>query len=194
MKFDENYWTARYSDSKTGWDVGEVTAPLKEYFDQLNDKNITILIPGAGNAYEVEYLYTKGFTNVYLADISSVPIENFQNRCPGFPKRQLLHVDFFEIRKTFDLIIEQTFFSALEPSQRLAYAKKVYQLLKPGGRLVGVLFEDKFGIDEPPFGGEREEYRKYFEPFFDFHTYETAYNSIPPRTGRELFINLVKKI
>jgi hypothetical protein len=90
--------------------------------------------------------------------------------------------------------VEQTFFSALAPSQRPAYAQQCAALLRPGGRLVGLLFDTAFaGATEPPFGGSRAEYRGYFEPYFQFIHFDTAYNSLPARAGRELFICLQKK-
>ena len=39
---DKNYWEKRWENNETGWDAGTITTPLKEYFDQLNDKNIKI--------------------------------------------------------------------------------------------------------------------------------------------------------
>jgi len=56
-----NYWENRYQNQQTGWDIGEISSPLKAYIDQLEDKSIKILIPGAGNAYEAEYLFLNGF-------------------------------------------------------------------------------------------------------------------------------------
>jgi hypothetical protein len=46
--------------NETGWDLGQVSPPLKAYIDQLTDKNLRILIPGCGNSYEAEYLLEKG--------------------------------------------------------------------------------------------------------------------------------------
>lgn len=193
QQFDSNYWQHRYQRNQTGWDAGDVTTPLKEYFDQLQNKEIRILIPGCGNAYEAEYLYKQGFKQVYLVDIAEAPLQNFAQRMPNFPKEQLLQQDFFSLPGEYDLIVEQTFFCALDPSYREHYARKCKALLKPGGKLMGLLFETKFAHDGPPFGGDREEYRKYFEPYFNFLHFETAYNSIPPRQGRELFMLLQKK-
>lgn len=48
---DAHYWNERYQNSATGWDIGAVSTPLKEYIDQLDSKEIRILIPGCGNAY-----------------------------------------------------------------------------------------------------------------------------------------------
>ena len=57
-KFDTTFWEAKYTHKLTRWDIGYISTPLKLYFDQLTNKNISILIPGAGNGYEAEYLFT----------------------------------------------------------------------------------------------------------------------------------------
>ena len=195
MKQDFNaaYWQERYLSNQTGWDTNGITTPLKDYFDQLKDKDLRILIPGCGNAYEAEYLFHKGFPNVFVADVAPAPLENFARRVQDFPKDQLLPQNFFDLQGPYDRIVEQTFFCALNPDLRVAYARKCAELLVPGGRLVGLLFDTTFEHDGPPFGGSSEEYRQYFEPYFRFVHFERAYNSIAPRQGRELFINLQKK-
>jgi hypothetical protein len=192
MDLNEEYWGNRYLTKETGWDVGVPTLPLQTYIDQLKDKNIHVLIPGCGNGYEAEYMFNKGFKNVFVTDLSSKPLENFKERCPSFPPRQLLHQDFFKLEQGFDLILEQTFFCAIDPSLRKRYAEKCASLLKKGGKLAGVLFDDKLNDDKPPFGGTKEEYMAYFRPYFDFKYFDRCYNSIPPRAGREFFINLIR--
>lgn len=192
-QFDAAYWQQRYQSGRTGWDTGGITTPLKEYFDQLKDKQMRILIPGCGRAYEAEYLSRKDFEQVYIADVASEPLEQFSRRVPDFPKEHLLQQDFFSLKGAYDLMVEQTFFCALDPALRSAYARQSAALLKPGGKLMGLLFDTSFTHDGPPFGGSREEYRKYFEPYFDFLHFEPAFNSIPPRQGSELFILLQKK-
>ena len=183
------YWSERYRNGETGWDTGTVTTPLKTYFDQLQDKKISILIPGAGNAHEAEYLFNAGFHNVFVCDLAAEPLQNLSARCPAFPESQLLMGNFFDLDQTFDLIIEQTFFCALDPSLRPAYFSKMAELLNPGGHLVGVLFSEV--VDgPPPFGGSKEEYVGYIKAPFRIKTLDTCYNSIKPRQGRELFINL----
>ncbi len=189
---DKNYWNQRYFEHDTGWDAGNVTLPLKIYFDQLINKTLRILIPGAGNAHEAEYLHQQGFKNVFVIDIARAPLENFRKRCPEFPEGHLIEGDFFELKGAFDLIIEQTFFCALNPSLRPEYAAKMHKLLNPGGKLIGLLFGVPLNQDHPPFGGSKEEYLQYFEPYFIVETMEIAYNSIKPREGRELFIKLLR--
>jgi hypothetical protein len=52
---DQEYWDTQYISNTTGWDLGEVSPPIKSYIDTIEDKNISILIPGCGNSYEAEY-------------------------------------------------------------------------------------------------------------------------------------------
>jgi SAM-dependent methyltransferase len=188
-----HYWDALYTSGQTGWDIGYVSTPLKIYFDQINEQSIKILVPGAGNGYEAEYLHKQGFPNVYLLDYSVESIKGFNRRYPDFPESHLINQNFFEHNGQYDLIVEQTFFSSIPREQRLIYADKMHQLLKPGGKLIGLLFNHEFNFPEPPFGGTENEYRALFSPLFEFKKMEIAHNSIKPRAGRELFIILQKK-
>jgi len=196
--FDCAYWQARYTTpGRAGWDAGRITPPLQAYFDQLEvSRQPRILIPGAGRAYEAEYLHQHGFEHVVVADFAPEPLAALVTRVPSFPQANRWLADFFTLAPTepFDLLVEQTFLSALAPSQRAAYAQQCAALLRPGGKLVGLLFDTPFaGATQPPFGGSREEYRRYFEPHFHFIHFETAHNSLPARAGRELFICLQKR-
>lgn len=193
QKLDQEFWNQRYQQNETGWDIGAVSTPLKAYFDGVSDKKLKILIPGAGNAYEAEYLYQQGFQNVYVLDIAPMAIENFKKRFSDFPNERILLGDLFEHNAQYDLIIEQTFFCALSPGLRHAYANKMYDLLVPGGILAGVLFNIPLNHDRPPFGGNEAEYRQYFNEKFDILKMEPCYNSIEPRMGNELFIKLARK-
>ncbi len=190
---NKDYWTSRYTNNETGWDLGGPSAPLKEYIDQLTDKNIAILIPGAGNAYEAEYLFNKGFKNITVIDISKAPLDNIKKRVPDFPANNLIQNDFFKHQEQYDLILEQTFFCAIDPSLRTAYVEQMYRLLKPTGKLVGLLFTDPLNATHPPFGSSKNEYISYFSSKFTFNRFEECYNSIKPRAGRELFISFSKK-
>jgi SAM-dependent methyltransferase len=190
MKLDETFWDNRYKSLDIGWDLGEVSPPLKGYFDQITDKSLRILIPGGGNSYEAEYLHKKGFKNVFVIDISNTALDNLKARVPDFPQDQLIHSDFFDLDMSFDLIIEQTFFCALDPSLRDQYVSKMRSLLTPEGQLVGLLFNVPLYSDRPPFGGHKTEYEERFKNHFEIIKMELAYNSQESRQGKELFINL----
>ncbi len=192
MELNEDFWNDKYLQNKTGWDLKSPSTRLKEYIDQIKNKHCRILIPGCGNAYEAEYLAEQGFTNITLVDISNVIVEKIKARFKNQPSINVIHQNFFDLEGKFDLILEQTFFCALDPKLRAAYSKKINELLAEKGKLVGVLFNHDFGNPEPPFGGNKTEYTTYFNDYFDFKIMEECYNSIPPRAGAELFINLIK--
>ncbi len=193
---ENNYWTQRYKEERTGWDIGYPSPPLKEYIDQLENKNLKILIPGAGNGYEAEYLWSQGFKHVLVLDISEEPLKAFAKRNPAFAKANLIQANFFEHQGQYDLILEQTFFCSFVPTieNRNAYAKKMANLLIPNGKLVGLWFDIPLtgDMEKRPFGGNKELYKNYLNPFFEVKTLKRAYNSIPERHDQELFGIFIK--
>lgn len=181
------YWDERYRQNRMGWDIGYVSTPLKTYIDHIHDKSKRILLPGAGNAYEAEYLYQQGFEHVTVLDWSSYALNNLKKRVPGFPEEQLVAEDFFTHQGAYDLILEQTFFSAIPKSKRMDYVEQMHKLLVKGGKLAGVLFNIPLYEDHPPFGGNKSEYKSLFEKWLTLDVMEPCYNSIPERMGSELF-------
>lgn len=187
------YWNNRYQQKETGWDIGYPSTPLKEYIDQLTDKNQCILIPGCGNSYEAEYLLQNGFTDLTLIDIAPILTQALEKKFSNYLNKELTIItgDFFGLNKQYDLILEQTFFCALNPSLRKNYVQKMYELLKPGRKLAGLLFNKTFE-GGPPFGGNKEEYTALFSEWFTIEKMEPCYNSIKPREGTELFLKAIR--
>lgn len=192
IKLDASFWNNKYLNNKTGWDLGKISKPLKMYFEQLEDKDLRILIPGGGNSYEASYLFNKGFKNVFVVDLARQALDNISVRTPNFPKNNLLHQDFFNLKGSFDIIIEQTFFCAINPKLRTNYINKVNELLNSKGKLIGLFFDAELNTDHPPFGGSKEEYKTYFKSKFNILTMEPCYNSSEKRVGMELFVRLQK--
>lgn len=190
MAYSSTYWDNRYKNQETAWDLQTISDPLKNYIDQLNDFNSSILIPGCGNAHEAIYLLEKGFTNVTILDYSEIVTNELKKRFEDNQNIKIICNDFFQHHGNYDLIFEQTFLCALQPNQRQDYVKQIKALLKPKGKLVGLLFGKEFGQDFPPFGGTKEEYLNLFEQDFIIHQLELCYNSIKPRQGSEIFVNL----
>ncbi len=187
IDLNANFWQERYDSQQTGWDLGTISPPLKAYFDQLTDKSIRILIPGAGNAHEAAYLHQLGFSNVFVVDLVQDVLDAFKLNHPSFNPEHLICANFFDLDGNFDLIVEQTFFCAIDPSLRADYALKMSELLSDQGKLVGLLFDRSFE-GGPPFGGNKEEYFNYFEKYFALIRMEECYNSASPRLGSEIFI------
>jgi SAM-dependent methyltransferase len=192
-KEQEAYWSSRWEAQNTPWDMGSVSPPLTAYLQQLTNKEQHILIPGAGSGYEFSWLWANGFKNTYVLDIASEPLQALEMSIPE-AKSQLLHTDFFAHEGQYDLIVEQTFFCALPPALRPLYAAHMHTLLKPGGKLVGLLFDFPLSEQGPPYGGSYAEYIALFSAHFRIEKLNACYNSIKPRAGRELFFSFIKPL
>lgn len=192
-ELDASFWNDRWHNGQTGWDVGYASPPITTYLEQYKNKNAAIVIPGCGNAYEAAFMLDHGFTNITLVDIAAEAVSRLKKKFKSRPGIKIYCEDFFQHKGQYDLVIEQTFFCAQILQRRTEYVEKVFSLLKEKGRLAGVLFGIDFPMDGPPFGGKEETYKTLFEPYFQMEKMESCYNSIPPRAGSELFINLVKK-
>jgi len=191
-QLDQNFWNTRWENKETGWDIGYASPALSEFAASYPNKNAAVLIPGCGNAYEAEMLLAKGFRDITLVDIAPIAVARLQQKFEDKPEIKVICSDFFQHKGQYDLMLEQTFFCALPPSYRKKYVAQATQLIKPGGQLVGLLFDIDFAKAGPPFGGHEAEYRELFAPNFTIATMEACHNSIPPRAGSELFIQLLR--
>jgi methyl halide transferase len=192
-----NYWESRYNQGESGWDIGSASKPLIEYVEQIDNKELKILIPGCGNAHEAEVLLKLGFQHITVLDYAPSPIKDMALKYAkeiAEGRLTLVCADFFEHHNSYDLIIEQTFFCALDPALRPEYAKQMPKLLNEKGKLAGLLFNFPLTQEGPPFGGSKEEYLRLFEPNFNIKVMEPCHNSIKPRDGRELFFILQKSV
>lgn len=191
-KLNAEYWNDRYAEDNFPWDAGAPTTPLVEYIDQLQNKNIRILLPGAGAAHEGGYLHQQGFQNIHVLDWSGNALDRFHGKHPDFQKGNLICADFFEHSGQYDLILEQTFFCALPPAKRDDWVQQMHRLLAAGGKVAGVMFDFPLEEKGPPWGGSTQEYKDRFEPLFKVNIMESCRNSIKPRAGKEIFVEIQK--
>ena len=191
LPLDQTYWDNQYQANATGWDLGQVSPPIKTYINTIENKDAKILIPGCGNTYEAEYLLQLGFTNITVIDIAPTLVENLKQKFVNNKNITIVLGDFFEHQGKYDFIIEQTFFCALPPTMRQKYVWKMHQLLTDYGKLFGLLFNREFEVS-PPFGGSLNEYEHLFTKAFIFNSISLAGNSIPSRANTELFIEFQK--
>jgi SAM-dependent methyltransferase len=192
MELDKDYWSARYRQQNTPWDVGYATPPLVHYLANIADKQSRILIPGCGTGHEAAFLHQQGHANVFVCDWAEEALAALQSEVPDFPPEHLLCMDFFDLQLQVDYLIEQTFFCAIAPSRRTAYVDKAASLLPVGGVLAGLLFSVPFEREGPPFGGSASEYERLFSRRFQILRMQPADDSIKPRLGHELFVEMRK--
>ncbi|MBK7232960.1 MAG: methyltransferase domain-containing protein [Saprospiraceae bacterium] len=194
MNFDKEFWDKRWEEGQTGWDIGFPSTPLVEYMRNYSGLSDRILIPGCGNAHEAKALYEMGFHDITLLDISPTACKILSNKLGDLKGIKIVCEDFFFHKGEYDLILEQTFFCALDPILRESYVKKSASLLTTQGKLAGLLFASHFNSEGPPFGGTAEEYKLLFDPLFNILKMEPCMNSILPRQGNELWIECNLKI
>ncbi len=187
----KDYWNNRYETAETGWDLKTISPPLRAYIDQLTDKNLRILIPGCGSGYEAEYLLKQGFQDVTFIDFAPLAVEKMKVYLSEYQNINIICANFFTHEGKYNLILEQTFFCALNPNLRTNYVQKMSELLVENGKLVGLLFSVEFPKN-PPFGGSKEGYSTLFSNDFKINLLEPCYNSVKPRQGSELFFNFSK--
>ena len=170
---DQNFWNSRWENGETGWDIGAASSAISEYFKHIENKEIRILIPGCGNAHEAELLLEEGFKNITLLDIAPKACELISQKF-SHHEVEVICGDFFEHKGEYDVIVEQTFFCALNVNLRSKYVNKIHDLLSENGKIIGVLFNKDFGNPFPPFGGDTEEYRTLFQDKFEIKNVSNA--------------------
>ncbi len=157
-------WESLYQAQDTGWDRGETSPALLTFIEKgaLDDAK-AVFIPGCGRGYEVVELARRGFVVTALDLAPSAVMHLKQTLKAEGLQAEVLCMDMFEynIPQAFDVVYEQTCLCAIEPSERKAYAAKLYEWLKPKGKLLFNMMQtgDESG---PPFHCDWRDMRKLF--------------------------------
>lgn len=142
------FWDQRYASGKTPWDQRGVPGSLCDY---LNRTPVVgrALVPGCGSGYEIKSFHERGWPVLGL-DFSATAVAQAQRELG--PLGPLVRVgDFFAPAADlagFSLVYERTFLCALPPELHAPYARRMAELIAPGGVLCGFFFLGP--EDEPP--------------------------------------------
>jgi methyl halide transferase len=191
-------WNERYQNEDTPWDL---SGPTPEFARLLREGRLPtkgrVLVPGGGRGHDAVLFAQKGF-EVDLVDFAPKALEAAlgeasKQKATVFAYRQ----DFFELpslpyhASTYDILLEYTFFCAIDPDRRKDYVRAAAALLKPGGWLVGLFFPLEITKAGPPFLVSEKEVRELFAPHFEL-TIEKPRESVKAREGRE-FLGLFRR-
>ena len=186
------FWEHRYEKGEIGWDLGAETPVFKTISEKLKPGKVCIL--GCGNGYDAISFSKKGFS-VTAVDFAKTPINNLQIAARSLSLSiETIKKDIFDLipdySSQFDYIIEQTCFCAIDPRKRQQYSNLVHDLLKVGGKLIGLWMPlDKDIIDGgPPFGVKENEIKKLFSTKWKITEDCFPTQSIEARKGREKLI------
>ncbi|MEZ5405692.1 MAG: methyltransferase domain-containing protein [Verrucomicrobiia bacterium] len=185
-------WEQRYEVHDTPWEKGYAAPPLQDYLESHKIEG-EVLVPGCGLGHDARLLAGQG-AEVTGLDIAPTAIE----RAKEFPgKVEYVLGDLFCLpeawKEKFDWVVEHTCFCAIDPNQREAYVKSVYEVLKINGKLFGIFYLNPEVEEGPPFGVKTTQLDLLFNPYFNLEKEWFPNRSYEGREGKELLRIYQKK-
>jgi hypothetical protein len=178
------FWNQRYASGETPWTLQAIPATLRSFVKKTQTRG-AVLIPGCGTDHAVlQFFRTAGF-EVTAIDFSTVAVARIKKALGNFDGK-IIRGDFFtfDFQSRFDLIYERTFLCALPPQKWPQYAKRVAQLLRPRGTLVGIFFYGK-EPDPPPYPLNKARAGEIFGKYFQLVRDVKVSDSVAMFAGRE---------
>jgi SAM-dependent methyltransferase len=196
---DKEWWEQLYQAKKTPWDLGKPAPALLTYLKSpYSVPPGRMAVPGCGHGHDCLPLLAAGHEVTGIDFAPSAVQSTFQKFQPtglAGSKGFLLERDFFNIHEYdgyYDYVFENAFFPAIDPIRRRTYVYTIADLLKPGGKLIGLwlLVDGKGG---PPFAVSRHDIYELFDEHFNIEIAYTPNDSVPARKNAELLTVMVKR-
>ncbi len=185
-----DFWTKRYKEEKTEWNLGAPAQALKSIMPQLKLSSQRIAVLGAGTCEDAAYLASLGHF-VTAIDFSGDAIAKARLKFSQLERLKFIECDIFHLPasldQNFDLVFEHTCYSAVDPTKRSQLVKVWNRLLAPQGHLLGVFF----AVDKrqgPPFGGSEWELKKRLDKYFRLLYWTRWREEGYARAGQELVV------
>ncbi len=185
-------WNQAYLNQETPWNMNANNPLFEKHASKLlRESGPDWLIPGAGHGHEITYFESHS-KKVTAFDLSLQAQKEFQKLYPKSSCDYRVE-DFFDSSlKTFDVVIENYFFVALDPAMRQKTLQRIHTLLKNKGFYAGVFFT-RSSQQGPPFGLSEWELRAHVEHLFEIKEWIRSPFSHPKRQDMELWVVLQKK-
>jgi SAM-dependent methyltransferase len=178
------FWDLRFKADFTPWDQGGVPDYLVRHVE-AHPAPSRVLIPGCGAGHEIRYFAERSWP-VMAIDFSKVAVARAKAQLGSLG--HLVHeADFFGASLEpgrFDVIYERAFLCALPRSLWRDWARRVAELLPPGGQLFGFFYVDTLEKG-PPFGLGDSQLSDLLEANFQLREELTPTDSIPIFRGKE---------
>ena len=181
---DAEFWDLRYQAHFAPWDAGRVPQRLRAFAEATSPPG-RVLVPGCGSAWDVRFLAERGWDVVGI-DFSKEALAAARAVLGGHAAR-VRHADFFAplAEAPFDLVYERAFLCALPRRLWQDWARRVSQLVVPGGLLAGFFYFDE-GERGPPFAlREGAELEALLQPAYTRIEDLEVTDSIAAFAGRE---------
>ncbi|XP_056172256.1 probable thiol methyltransferase 2 isoform X2 [Syzygium oleosum] len=188
--FPEDGWEKCWEQGLTPWDLGRPTPIIQQLHQMGALPKGRALVPGCGSGYDVVSIACPDRSVVGI-DISEIAIQRAIQLFSSSPNANhfiFLKEDFFTWNPTelFDLIFDYTFFCAIEPEIRGAWAERMSELLRPDGELITLMFPISDHIGGPPYKVSISDYEEVLCPM-GFKAISIMDNelAVGPRKGKE---------
>jgi len=192
-------WNQAYLDANTPWDKGMPSPVLVELLGDI-PVNAKLVVPGCGTGNDIVALLDANPASVIGIDIAPEAIALLRKRFEGNPVVHPVLGDFVqhaaEHPASADVVIEHTCFCAIPVAHRSAYATACLNILRPGGKVIGVFYWMPRDTDDitigPPFQTSEAELQGLFGPDFDLDI-SAATVGFPERLGREFRVVMTRR-
>ncbi len=164
---DPAFWDVRYRDANTPWQPGQ-SPPEALTLGPPPTPGARLLVPGAGWTEESVIFVADGW-DVLAVDFSAEAVALARRHLAGSDV-EVRQADVFELDEPpFDLVYERAFLCALHPRTRPSYGRRLPELVRHGGLLVGY-FQVGEGRGGPPYDIVRADLEALLQPAFELET------------------------
>ncbi|TPX42641.1 thiopurine S-methyltransferase [Synchytrium endobioticum] len=186
----EDGWNQAWQNDLTLWDQGQSSPALVNLIKEGVVPNGRCLVPGCGSGWDCFLFVETGNRTAVGVDMAPLGIDAAirarQKAGISEEKVELICADFFMFSSGdgFDVVYDYTFLCALKPSLRIPWAKRMGELLKPGGVLITLMFPLATFDGGPPYALSVETYHELLDDAFDCIFVKDC-DSFPTRQGQE---------
>lgn len=183
-------WEKSWEDGATPWDLGQPTPVILHLHQTGALPKGRTLVPGCGSGYDVTAMACpeRYVVGLEISETAIKKAEELSSSLPNTDCFSFIKEDFFTWHPTdlFDLIFDYTFFCAIEPVLRPAWAQRISDLLKPNGELITLMFPIDDHVGGPPYKVSVSDYEEVLHPL-GFKAVSIVDNelAIKQRKGRE---------
>jgi len=183
----DGFWQDLYSgEAPPPWDLAGPHPALDPILPQIKIVKSRIVNFGCGKGHDAAFLAKKGHI-VTGMDWSQTAIEEGKKLYGDIQSLTLQQGDVFKSDLKADVVLEHTFFCAIDPAQRKDLILKWRQTLDVGGYLLGIFFVFP-RRNGPPYGSSEWELRALLEKHFRLLYWKRWEKSPERRHGTELVV------
>ena len=186
------FWEACYETQMDNWDIGGPTPVFERLSTEIPTGVMSVI--GCGRGYDAVTFAKAGFDVTAIDFARTAVLSTREIAREENTDLTVLSEDIFDLPEElygkFDYVLEYTCFCAISPIRRFEYDRVIWQLLKPGGKLLGLFFPLDKEVSEggPPWGVDISELHKLFNLHWDLEAEEMPKESIGPRADREVLM------